>query len=309
MTESNETPIGAVRTDYTEKPEASLLRAFGRLAPSLHEHLRQPQLPLVAIITSQAAQYSALADFQLEAQRRSVRAIAYSAHLPAYVVAENQIENLGSPRLAILPSPQALTDAAWNRLLQYVDQGGNLLVTGPVDRNEHWQAVHRASALGIVGYVEPLVSHNAELKLGDHRISLVFGQQQQNWLESLRFEDGATLKEIPHGKGRIYWSAYPVELAEDLESVADLYDFVAGQLNIAPPFTSLVPIPAGVLVFPTVLSDSILYVIVSDSDQDAVINILDRATDAPLRFRLPAQHAAIAVIGKKERRLVAKYGF
>ena len=309
MTESNETPIGAVRTDDTEKPEATLLRAFGRLLPSLHEHLRQPQLPFVAVITSQAAQYSVLADFQLEAQRRSVRALAYSAHLPAYVVAENQIENLGSPRLAILPSPQALTDAAWNRLLQYVDQGGNLLVTGPVDRDEHWQAVRRASALGIVGYVEPLVYHNAELKLGDHHISLVFGQQQQNWLESLRFEDGATLKEIPHGKGRIYWSAYPVELAEDLESVADLYDFVAGQLNIAPPFTSLVPIPAGVLVFPTVLSDSILYVIVSDSDQDAVINILDRATDAPLRFRLPAQHAAIAVVGKKERRLVAKYGF
>ena len=309
MTESNETPIGAVRTDYTEKPEATLLRAFGRFVPTLHEHLREPQLPPVAIITSQAAQYSALADFQLEAQRRSVRALAYSAHLPAYVVAENQIENLGSPRLAILPSPQALSDAAWNRLLQYVDQGGNLLVTGPVDRDEHWQTVRRASALGIVGHVEPLVYHNTELKLGDHRISVVFGQQQQNWLDSLRFEDGSTLKEIPHGRGRIYWSAYPVELAEDLESAADLYGFVAGRLNIAPSFTSLVPIPAGVLIFPTVLSDSILYVIVSDGDQDAVINVRDRATDAPLTFRLPPQHAAIAVIGKKERRVVTKYGF
>jgi hypothetical protein len=309
MTESNETPIGAVRTDYTEKPEATLLRAFGRFVPTLHQHLREPQLPPVAIITSQAAQYSALADFQLEAQRRSVRALAYSAHLPAYVVAENQIENLGSPRLAILPSPQALTDAAWNRLLQYVDQGGNLLVTGPVDRDEHWQIVRRASALGIVGHVEPLVYHNTELKLGDHRISVVFGQQQQNWLDSLRFEDGSTLKEIPHGRGRIYWSAYPVELAEDLESAADLYGFVAGRLNIAPSFTSLVPIPAGVLIFPTVLSDSILYVIVSDGDQDAVINVRDRATDAPLKFRLPPQHAAVAVIGKKERRVVTKYGF
>jgi hypothetical protein len=309
MTESNETPIGAVRTDYTEKPEATLLRAFGRFVPTLHQHLREPQLPPVAIITSQAAQYSALADFQLEAQRRSVRALAYSAHLPAYVVAENQIENLGSPRLAILPSPQALTDAAWNRLLQYVDQGGNLLVTGPVDRDEHWQTVRRASALGIVGHVEPLVYHNTELKLGDHRISVVFGQQQQNWLDSLRFEDGSTLKEIPHGRGRIYWSAYPVELAEDLESAADLYGFVAGRLNIAPSFTSLVPIPAGVLIFPTVLSDSILYVIVSDGDQDAVINVRDRATDAPLTFRLPPQHAAIAVIGKKERRVVTSYGF
>ena len=194
-------------------------------------------------------------------------------------------------------------------MLQYVDQGGNLLVTGPVDRDEHWQAVPRASALGITGQVEPLVFHNAELRLPNQRIALAFGQQQQNWLDSLRFADGSTLKEIAHGRGRIYWSAYPVELAEDLESAADLYGFVAGRLNIAPPFTSLVPIPAGVLIFPTVLSDSILYVIVSDADQDAVVNIRDRATDAPLTFRLPAQHAAIAVIGKKERRLLTKYGF
>src|SRR5215831_12802871 len=54
MTESNETPIGAVRTDYTEKPEATLLRAFARFAPRLSEHLKDPQLAPVAIVTSQA---------------------------------------------------------------------------------------------------------------------------------------------------------------------------------------------------------------------------------------------------------------
>ena len=95
MTESNETPIGAVRTDYTEKPEATLLRAFAQFAPSLHEHLRDPQLPSIAIITSQAAQYSALAEFQIAAQQNAVRALAYDAHLPAYVIAENQIDKLG----------------------------------------------------------------------------------------------------------------------------------------------------------------------------------------------------------------------
>ena len=107
MTESNETPIGAVRTDYTEKPEATLLRDFARFAPSLQEHLRDPQLPPVAIVTSQASQYSVLADFQLEAQRRAVRALTYMARLPVYVIAENQIERLGNPKLALLPSPHS----------------------------------------------------------------------------------------------------------------------------------------------------------------------------------------------------------
>ena len=309
MTESNETPIGAVRTDYTEKPEASLLRAFGQFVPSLHPHLRDPQLPSVAVVTSQAAQYSVMADFQLEAQRRAVRAVCYAAHLPAYVIAENQIEHLGSPKLVILPSPQALTDRAWDALLRYVDQGGNLLVTGAVERDEHWQIVHRIAALGVAGHLEPLVYHNAELTVGQRRISLAFGQQQQNWLDSIRFDDGSTLKEIAHGKGRIYWSAYPLELAEDPQSAADLYAIVASRLKIAPPFTTQAPIPRGVLIFPTALANSILYVLVSDSDQDTNINIRDEATGTVLAFVLRAQHAAIAVIGKQERRVLAKHGF
>ncbi len=34
-----------------------------------------------------------------------------------------------------------------------------------------------------------------------------------------------------------------------------------------------------------------------------------RATGVPLAFTLPAGHAAIAVIGKKEKKIVARYGF
>jgi hypothetical protein len=309
MTESNETPIGAVRTDYTEKPEAAVLRAFARFAPSLQERLRGPQLPQIAIITSQAAQYSAIAEFQLEAQRRAVRALAYETRLPAYMIAENQIEKLGLPKLAILPSPQALGEPAWQAMLKYVDAGGNLLITGPVDRDEHWQVVRRAQELGIKASVEPLTYHNATILLGESSLSLDFGQVQQNRLDSLHFADGSTLKEIPHGKGRIFWTSYPVELAEDPQSAAALYAHVAGRLNLAPIFTPQSPLPPGVLVFPTVLADSVMYVFVSDAATDSAISLLDQITGAPITFSLPAQHAAIAVIGKKEKKIVAKYGF
>jgi len=309
MTESNETPIGAVRTDYTEKPEASLLRAFAQFAPSLREHLRDPQLPSIVIVTSQAAQFSALADFQIAAQQRAVRALAYDAHLPAYMIAENQIGKLGSPRLAILPSPQALNEATWRALLKYVDAGGNLLVTGPVDRDQHWQIVHRAAELGLAAHVEPLTYHNAAVRLRDRSLALNFGQQQQNWLDSLRFDDGSSFKEIPHGKGVIFWAAYPVELAEDAQATSELYANVATRLNISPMFSAQSPLPPGVLVFPTVLANSVLYVFVSDSANDTAISLRDQATGAPLAFSLPAEHAAIAVVGKKEKKIVAKYGF
>ena len=309
MTESNETPIGAVRTDYTEKPEATLLRAFAQFAPSLQPHLRDPQQPSIAIVTSQAAQYSAIAEFQIAAQQNAVRALAYDAHLTAYVIAENQIAKLGSPKLAILPSPQTLGDAAWQALLTYVEGGGNLLITGPVDRDQHWQILHRAADLGLSAHVEPLTYHNAAIRVGERSLPLSFGLQQQNWLDSLRFDDGSTFKEVPHGKGRIFWASYPAELSEDAHSAAELYSYVANRLNLVPAFTQQSPLPPGVLAFPTVLADSILYVFVSDAATDTAVNLRDQATGVSLSFSLASEHAAIAVVGKKEKKIVAKYGF
>lgn len=104
MTESNETPIGAVRADGTEKPEATVMEAYAAFAKSLQGHLRRPQQPSIAIVTSQAAQFSVMGDLQLEAQRKAVRALAYYNRVTAYAIAENQIGRLGTPKLAILPS-------------------------------------------------------------------------------------------------------------------------------------------------------------------------------------------------------------
>ncbi len=100
-----------------------------------------------------------------------------------------------------------------------------------------------------------------------------------------------------------------MELSEDSHSTADLYAYVATRLNITPMFTQQSPLPPGVLVFPTVLADSMLYVLVSDSANDTNISLRDQATGVPLAFTLPAEHAAIAVIGKKEKKIVARYGF
>ncbi len=137
--------------------------------------------------------------------------------------------------------------------------------------------------------------------------------QKQTWLDALHFKDGATLKEIPYGKGRIFWAAYPVELAEGTQPAADLYAYVADRLGVAPMFelqserqSAASP---GVLIFPTVLDDSVLYVMVSDAAEDAKIDLRDNLTGARLSLLLPAQHAAIAVIGKREKVVVAKYGF
>ena len=309
MTESNETPIGAVRTDATEKPEATVMESYATFAVSLQSHLHNPQQPPIAIVTSQAAQFSVLGDLQLEAQRKAIRALTYYDRLTPYAVAENQIAKLGSPKLAILPSPQALTETAWKALLAYVDAGGNLLITGPLDRDEHWQVTPRAASAKLDAHAEPLTYHNAVIQLNDRIISLSFDQQKQNLVESLRFADSSTLKEAAYGKGKIFWAVYPAELAEGAQAVADLYTYVAGRVGITPIFDVQGQLSPGVLIYPTLLDDSVMYVMISDAAEDMKIDLRDKTTGVRLTLQLPSQHAAMAVIGKKEKTVVAKYGF
>jgi hypothetical protein len=138
---------------------------------------------------------------------------------------------------------------------------------------------------------------------------LTFDQQSQTWLDSLRFKDGSTLQEIPCGKGRIFWAAYPVELAQGTQPAADLYSYVAARVGASPMYDLLSTVSAGVLIYPTVMEDSVVYVMVSDAAEDVTIDLRDKLTGARLTFQLSAQHAAIAVIGKQEKSVVGKYGF
>jgi hypothetical protein len=309
MTEGNETPIGALRADETEKPEATVMRDFAKFAAVLSPHLRNPQPAEVAVIASQAAQYSALADLQIEAQRKAVRALAYFDHITPYIVYENQIEKMGSPKLAILPSAQALTEKAWQTLLKYVDAGGNLLITGPVDRDEHWQRVNRTGELLPGSKVEPITFHNTLETLGltaQHAIRVSFDLQSQGWLETAMPPDSFSYQELRRGKGRIFWCANPIELASGDDVPSKIYSHVAGRLQIEPQFEAP-GMFAGTMAYPIQFDDSILYIFVSDNAEAEKIDLRDKTTGVNLTFDLPAEHAALVLLGKKEKNILGAY--
>ncbi|MBO0911677.1 MAG: hypothetical protein J2P13_07770, partial [Acidobacteria bacterium] len=312
MTEGNETPIGALRADGTEKPEATVLRNFAKFAAELGPHLRNPQPAQVAIIASQAAQYSAIARFALEAQRTAARAVAYYARLTPYLIYENQIDRMGNPKLALLPSPQALTEKAWQQLLKYAEGGGNLVITGPVERDEHGRRANRAANFIPGSEARPLTFHTASssdsLKAAN---LLVFDQEAQSWLEYLHFDgQGPQARVVEYGRGHILWTAYPAELASNGEAAAQ--DSIAAgfrEAKLSPPFVLSGDLSPGVLVYPVLLEDSVLYIFSSDSQRDEAIDLEDKITGRRLAFTLPAERAALALIGKKEKAVIAKYGF
>ncbi|WP_158750116.1 hypothetical protein, partial [Acidobacterium sp. S8] len=134
MSNDNEITIGAVRPDGTEKPEAEVLAAFAKFAAKSPASFTHIDPPAVTMVTSNALQYSNMNSFALDTQKHALRALCYEDHTPVRMLAENRLAELGQPKLVILPAPQALTDAAWEQLLAYVDHGGTLLVSGPVSR-------------------------------------------------------------------------------------------------------------------------------------------------------------------------------
>jgi hypothetical protein len=133
-----------------------------------------------------------------------------------------------------------------------------------------------------------------------------------NWVRTMRGAVRATgstqLVTVGYGKGRIFW-ADPVEIAEGTDAAAALYQYVAGRAGVTSMFGLQAPVSTGVLIFPIVLKDSAFYIMSSESADDAAIDLRDEATGVALKFKLPAQRAAFAVISKKGKVVVAKYGF
>src|SRR6185437_9766549 len=109
------------------------------------------------------------------------------------------------------------------------------------------------------------------------------------------------------GRGASF-GPYPVELAGERPS-ADLYSYVAGRVGLAPSYDVQGPLPSSVMVFPINLQDSMMYVFASDTATATGVDLRDKLTGARLTFRLPSQHAAIAVISKQQKSVIAKYGF
>jgi len=305
MTEGNEVPIGALRADATEKPEATVLRNFAKFAAATSPYLKNPKQPDVAVVTSQAAQFSVFGGLQLEAQQNAVRALGYNLNQPCYIIAESQIDKLGSPKLVVLPSAQALRASTWQALLAYVKSGGNLLVTGPVSRDEHWHLVDRLTSLGIKADTEPLTAHTMAFyfnAMAGPPIS--FDQQKQQLLAYLRFADGANAKELSLGNGKLFWVSYPLELAETPSAGVGVYNTILDKLGIHVAFQ-----PFSTLIYPIEFPGAVLYILESETDRDADFTFHDPLSGAELSIHLPAQHAALALIDKHTKQIVAKYGF
>ncbi|MFP5237493.1 MAG: hypothetical protein ACLGSD_16470 [Acidobacteriota bacterium] len=309
MANDNEIPIGAVRPDGTEKPEVPVLSGMARFAAQHRESFTGMEPPAITVIASQAELYGQW-DLATNMLKKSVRALAYYDHQPLRMLPENRIAELGQPKLVILPGAEALTQKAWEQLLAYVDAGGHLLITGPVEYDEHWQPVDRLSALGVHAQTVTLDVRRSSMAIPGEATPVAISypsEVQTAPTDILRFADGAGVETIRRGKGMILWASDPVELAEGYEAAARVYSYAMTQVGIAPAFRQIKPLSPGVLAFATVLKDAVLYSFSSEQFAPEQIDIEDAVTHGRIQFTLPAQRGAVVLLDRETGKTLAEY--
>jgi hypothetical protein len=232
--------------------------------------------------------------------------MSYHLGIPTRAIGENTLENLGKPKLIVLPSPGMLSQGSWDALIRAVEAGSTMLVTGPIDWDEHRQPVERLSKLGIEASMQPVAGEEEAIIFGsEYRVSFggdKIGRVDKAVLGGL----GGTIRTEQIGAGKLVYAALPFELADNIEPTIALYQFALKQAVIQPPF-SIETLDPGVLIRPLIFKDAILYSLVSETDADKELSFADNATGKALKVNVPAQRAVMFLLAR-DGRVLAQYG-
>jgi len=262
--------------------------------------------PDIAIILPQSLQLSVSSALAIEAQQNAVRALYYYARGEAYAVGEYQIASLGSPKLIILPSSFALTEKAWQAIVDRVTAGAILLVTGPFGADAHFHPTGRQDQVGLPYSDAPLTLRSNTFKWPGGEDELTFAGNKTTILSRAQMSGDKDWAEQPLGKGRILFAALPIELNQNLKAVGDIYRYAMKASNVSPTYTTTVT-DAGMLICPTRLPKATLYVLTSESNQKAV-SFHDVRSGKDFSGQLENGRAALLLVSD-EGKLITTYNW
>ena len=303
---AREADFGMKRSDGSAKLWQAMMREMGQFAEKAAPWATGLVQPQVAIVLPQSLQLSVLNANALEAQQKCVRALYQYARAEAYAVGEYQIELLGNPRLIILPSPRGLTREAWEAIRGRVEAGATLLVSGAFDGDASFHPTGRQDAIGLPFEPGPLTLRETLLQWPGNEARLTFGEDKTTFLDRAVLPGGANWAEKPLGKGRLLFSALPLELNDNVQAIGDVYRYALKTAGVAPTYSTEVQDP-GILICPTRYPKATLYVIASEAPRQEVA-FRDSTSGKTFRGELDAGRAALLLVAP-DGSLLATYNW
>ena len=125
-------------------------------------------------------------------------------------------------------------------------------------------------------------------------LPLVYGGLKTTTLDRTVLPNGSTWTGLPLGRGKVLFSALPLELNSNLSSIATIYAAALAEAGIARTYTTAVANP-GVLICPTRLPNATLYVLTSETDTTRVA-FTDKRSGKRFTGDLAAGRAALLLV-------------
>ncbi|MBD2870888.1 beta-galactosidase [Paenibacillus arenilitoris] len=303
MDNANESQIGALRADGTEKPEADVSYDFGRFMGEIGGMLGDRKLEDIAVVFPYSNDFSNR-KLAFDATTKLTRALAYELNLPFRAVSEYHLGDLEAQpaKLIILPSAHNVDDEALRQLIATAERtGAVLLVTGALRLDAYWHETERLAPL--VGKTELRnVQREELLQLAGEALPVSFGHRRiAEAVKEVRLGAvsadggfGTSVADIPLGKGRLIWCPLPIELNERIEPLAKLYRHAA---EAAGACSGLEWLAGGGLsgVYGRKLSyeDGFLYIFVSEFAWDADVAVKDNETGTTYSFVVEKERSVL----------------
>lgn len=301
MDSDNEVGIGFLRADGSEKPELEAFRGLARFfAANAHRMVgRRPEEVCLVIPHSNMFSVRNLAD---AATRRAVRALEHHLGLPCRAVSEYRAEEVGDAKLIVLPSPRVLTEKCWQTLLQKVEAGATLLVTGFIEADEHWRPVARLKPFDLETRAVP-VAREEQVRLQNTGVCVggIFEGDKIQKLDKAVLPNGSApeCQVIAYGVGRLIYCPIPIELAEsDYATSWPLYLEGAKQAGLTPVDTPVIP---SLVVRRVDFCDCTLVLLVNES------GVTIPPSEDTFGLRVPAGCIALAFVDRASGEALAKY--
>lgn len=302
----NESNIGALRADGTQKPEADVSYDFGRFMASISDLFEERRLEETAIVYPFSNDFSTR-KLAMDATTRLTRTMLYELKQPIRGLSEYALDSLDDhpPKLLIVPSPHNFSGEALDRLLAHVEKSGcTLLFTGPMGLDEYWRPTSRmASRIGQTRWAN--VRREELLLLEGRALPVSFPK--------LRFAE--TAKELPAdaadangavpvtvhalGRGKLIRCPLPVELNERNATLTELYRYALREAGVGPELEwrrgGELP---GVFGRKLDFAAGSLFIFVSEYAVSSEIEVRDPVGGGIYRFELEAERSVLFAIDR-----------
>ncbi|MCK0471016.1 beta-galactosidase [Halalkalibacter sp. APA_J-10(15)] len=311
MDNINESNIGAIRSDQTEKPETDVSYDFGSFIKEVSELFRSRKLEEVAVIYPYSNDLSNR-EFAFSATAKLTRVLTYDLRIPFRAFSEYHLDALNDnpPKLIIVPSAHNFHTAAYEKLCEHVRKyGGMILWTGPLHLDEYWRHRPRTTMFGKTISRNIIREERLEVDgeiypvsfLTDQQLSVTFGKNRLAELETeigvdeQKSKSRATqLRTQEMGKGTFVWCPLPIELNNRDDSLRALYEKVLDDANVTKDLhwekgSNYLGVYGRKLTF----ARGNLFVFVSEEAHDVEVQVEDPETGISYQFTLESDRSVL----------------